>query len=541
MVEYQSSYIDPLYAVLSRYDQAVEIVLIIEPDSLPNLATNAGDQHCGNSATTAAYRTGIAYAVNKFKSLRVSIYLDGAHGGWLGWTDNIQKFTALVVEILGSNTIALRGFATNVANYQPIGIMCPFQSSDNVRNDYCLSGQHQSDPCCADPCNLEASYNPANNELNYVNEVYHSFKLAMPSFNPHFVIDSGRNGVGNMRSACSNWCNIRGAGIGVPPTFRTAAPNLVDAYFWLKTPGESDGCTQILPDGTNCPRFDSFCSSVDSIGSINGEPRAPQAGQWFDYQIQQLASNAVMLNYSVVVPTPQTPSNFPTSVTPSITSPIPIAFQSSSPTIFTTSISSFSSNRICLYGGYCTSTSDCVPGSKCNVQSQFYSQCVPDLSQYLAASTGCVADYSSGCNIAGSICCNPGYVCVGNSANAQCSPAQPPICTLPSGYIVGPLLTQSPSSSVSPIYRPSITPLSPTVTTTVAPSSPTYQVTSSPTKSPTILATVFPTTTQAPNIKASSVLSTKGNQIVDSNGNPVRLTGINWSVFLLTLYLLIHQ
>ena len=28
----------------------------------------------------------------------------------------------------------------------------------------------------------------------------------------------------------------------------------VDAYFWLKTPGESDGCTALLPDGTRCAR-----------------------------------------------------------------------------------------------------------------------------------------------------------------------------------------------------------------------------------------------------------------------------------------------
>jgi len=69
----------------------------------------------------------------------------------------------------------------------------------------------------------------------------------------------------------------------------------VDAYFWLKTPGESDGCTQILPDGTNCPRFDSMCGSQDSIGSQGSEPRAPQAGAWFDYQIKMLAENAHMV------------------------------------------------------------------------------------------------------------------------------------------------------------------------------------------------------------------------------------------------------
>ena len=39
------------------------MVAIIEPDSLPNLATNMGDPHCGNAATKAAYLQGIPYAI----------------------------------------------------------------------------------------------------------------------------------------------------------------------------------------------------------------------------------------------------------------------------------------------------------------------------------------------------------------------------------------------------------------------------------------------------------------------------------------------
>ena len=113
------------------------------------------------------------------------------------------------------------------------------------------------------------------------------------SFQPHFVIDTGRNGQTSMRQDCANWCNARGAGVGTRPTSNTAAPDIIDAYFWLKPPGESDGCTQTLPDGTQCPRFDYMCGSQDSIGSQSGEPRAPEAGGWFDYQIKQLAANGI--------------------------------------------------------------------------------------------------------------------------------------------------------------------------------------------------------------------------------------------------------
>lgn len=119
----------------------MEIVLIIEPDSLPNLATNAGDYHCGNSATENAYKTGTAYTINKFKDLNVTMYLDAAHGGWLGWEDNTQKFIALLQE-MDFELSSLRGFSTNVANYQPLGEMCPWTAGGGTRNDYCLNNQH---------------------------------------------------------------------------------------------------------------------------------------------------------------------------------------------------------------------------------------------------------------------------------------------------------------------------------------------------------------------------------------------------------------
>eukprot|EP01121_Diplochlamys_sp_Union-15-3_P013552 TRINITY_DN4219_c0_g1_i1.p1 TRINITY_DN4219_c0_g1~~TRINITY_DN4219_c0_g1_i1.p1 ORF type:complete len:443 (+),score=93.65 TRINITY_DN4219_c0_g1_i1:34-1329(+) len=291
--EYKTQYIDPLVTVLKKYANTVPIALVIEPDSLPNLATNMGDPHCGNSATTNAYKTGIPYAINAISAAvpNIPMYVDAAHGGWLGWDDNLQKF----VQLISSMNIAskIRGFSTNVANYQPIGIQCPYQrTSGGSRNDYCLNNQHQSDPCCSDPCRLEGQWNPGNNELNYIQDLAFAFSSAIPGFSPKFIIDSGRNGVANMRADCANWCNIRGAGVGLMPTVNTANTTLVDAYYWLKTPGESDGCTQTLPNGQQCARFDSMCGSEDSLGSKSGEPRAPEAGKWFDYQVKMLADNA---------------------------------------------------------------------------------------------------------------------------------------------------------------------------------------------------------------------------------------------------------
>lgn len=71
----------------------------------------------------------------------------------------------------------------------------------------------------------------------------------------HFVVDTSRNGNG---AAPGEWCNPREAAIGELPTTAPSHP-LVDAFLWVKTPGESDG-------------------------TCNG---GPPAGQWWpDYALQ---------------------------------------------------------------------------------------------------------------------------------------------------------------------------------------------------------------------------------------------------------------
>lgn len=55
----------------------------------------------------------------------------------------------------------------------------------------------------------------------------------------HYVIDTSRNGVGPTDDKLY-WCNPSGRALGASPTTATASPN-VDAYLWVKRPGESDG------------------------------------------------------------------------------------------------------------------------------------------------------------------------------------------------------------------------------------------------------------------------------------------------------------
>lgn len=54
----------------------------------------------------------------------------------------------------------------------------------------------------------------------------------------HFVIDTSRNGAGTEDGR--TWCNARGQALGAAPTTQTGH-RLVDAFLWIKHPGESDG------------------------------------------------------------------------------------------------------------------------------------------------------------------------------------------------------------------------------------------------------------------------------------------------------------
>lgn len=66
--EYRDDFIAPLASILAAH-ATVPVVLILEPDSLPNLVTNRGSNpRCGSNATQHAYEDGISLALAALKS-----------------------------------------------------------------------------------------------------------------------------------------------------------------------------------------------------------------------------------------------------------------------------------------------------------------------------------------------------------------------------------------------------------------------------------------------------------------------------------------
>ncbi len=153
----------------------------------------------------------------------------------------------------------------------------------------------------------------------------------------HFVVDTSRNGDGpdSMQSyaaapydqpssvistlASGDWCNPPSAGLGLKPTADTGVslssldsylpsnPPLLDAYLWVKTPGQSDGqCdaaggVRTWDDAADTPSIAGWPSSTsaafqtfDPVWSVQTGTLLtdPAAGAWFSQQALTLAQNA---------------------------------------------------------------------------------------------------------------------------------------------------------------------------------------------------------------------------------------------------------
>jgi cellulose 1,4-beta-cellobiosidase len=185
------------------------------------------------------------------------MYIDAGHGGWLGWNDNLKpgaKELATVYKNAGSPK-QVRGISTNVAGWNSFD-MTPGEFSKAT----------------------DAQWNKAQNEKLYVELFSPELKSAgMPG---QAIVDTGRNGVQNLRKEWGNWCNVNGAGFGPRPTSTTGS-SLVDAFVWVKPGGESDGTSD-----TSANRYDSFCGKEDAF-----KP-SPEAGAWHQAYFEMLLKNA---------------------------------------------------------------------------------------------------------------------------------------------------------------------------------------------------------------------------------------------------------
>lgn len=156
-------------------------VVLVEPDSLAL-------QSCLSSSDASARDAAIGFAghVIRTDDPNAHVYFDGGHSDW-----NSPAQQAAVLEAANVATDA-NGVFTNVSNFE-------------WTNDELYYGQQ------------------------ILNDIGNS--------SLHLVIDTSRNGIG----PGNTWCDPSGRSLGLDPTANTGY-SYVDAFLWVKPPGESDGC-----------------------------------------------------------------------------------------------------------------------------------------------------------------------------------------------------------------------------------------------------------------------------------------------------------
>ncbi len=313
LARYKTEYIDPLSAVFGnpKY-RNVRIVAVVEPDSLPNLVTNLSNPKCAEAQSSGAYVQGVQYALSKFSQVpNVYSYLDIAHSGWLGWDTNLAPAAQLITSVVrgatpSGNLAVVDGFISNTANYTPVEE--PFLPNPDLQ----VGGQ---------PLKSARFYefNPRFDEADFTAAMYGAFVANGFPAGIGMLIDTSRNGWGgaarptgatgttvdtyvnsgriDRRLHRGNWCNQSGTGIGARPQATPLPGSHLDAYVWIKPPGESDGTSnsgQTTPDPEG-KLFDPMCdpAHVGTGGTLTGAlPNSPSAGSWFPAEFQMLVQNA---------------------------------------------------------------------------------------------------------------------------------------------------------------------------------------------------------------------------------------------------------
>lgn len=312
LARYKTEYIDPIAAMLAEPKYAdLRISATIEPDSLPNLVTNIGEAACQQAAPY--YRQGVKYALDKLHAIpNVYNYIDIGHSGWLGWDSNAGPAAQLFAEVAKTTTAgfaSIDGFVSDVANTTPLEE--PFLPDSSKT----LGG--------GNPIRSSDFYE-WNFDFDEVDFTAHMHRLLVAAGFPSslgMLIDTSRNGWGgpNRPTAVSTstdlntyvnqsrvdkrvhrgaWCNPLGAGIGMLPQATPSGytASHLDAFVWIKPPGESDGASSEIPNDQG-KRFDRMCDPTFVSPKLKNQltgatPNAPLAGQWFEDQFVTLVKNA---------------------------------------------------------------------------------------------------------------------------------------------------------------------------------------------------------------------------------------------------------
>ena len=284
--------------------KAGTVTVVIEPDGLPLMPGDCPDgTYDGQFEPTDEGRLAdiryIGEAIERANPAAL-VYLDAGHTGW-------HNVASIADRLQDAGVEQFQGFSLNTSNYQYTANLTQYgtwisQCLAILPDDY--THEVSADPCPnqywnGGPANgfkgvaldpmlewSDTATDPTANTLG-INQRFDAL-LGDTVPTEHFVIDTSRNGQGPWVPAegvtypdPQTWCNPPGRGLGATPQAQPDADfPLLDAYLWVKTPGQSDGeCNRGIAGSTTDPEW----------GGITD----PAAGAWFPQQALELAQLAV--------------------------------------------------------------------------------------------------------------------------------------------------------------------------------------------------------------------------------------------------------
>ncbi|KAI1735858.1 glycoside hydrolase family 6 protein [Xylaria scruposa] len=258
--DYSSLYLETLAKEIKAHP-SVAFAVIIEPSAFPQYfnATISPTPSKEEGNLIRSYSSNIPVALNKLNLPNVILYLDVGHSNSLDWAWHRNGTADAIVEIYNAarRPAQLRGFATNVANWNAWDLAPgEFARADDSRD-----------------------VRPSN-EKNFQRIISSALQTrGMPDTATHAILDTSSNGVMGLRWYWDEWCNIDGAGLGVRPNAETGDDTL-DAFVWVKRPGESDGVSSERGGD------EVGCAAKSAVRP------APERNVWFQGFFEMLVRNA---------------------------------------------------------------------------------------------------------------------------------------------------------------------------------------------------------------------------------------------------------
>lgn len=203
----------------------------------------------------------------------VRVYLDGTGSSWLAPGEAANR-------LIKADVARAAGFFLNVSNFESDARVIPYARW--VSDCIALVTLRKLDPRAC-----PSQYGPAifgdTSTWSATDAAFDTlFETAGlkrdPASQKRAVIDTSRNGQGSWQPAVGKypdaevWCNPPDRGLGRRPTLESGNP-YVDAFLWIKVPGESDG---------ECHR--GHGGPADPERGLT----APPAGSWFAQQAREL-------------------------------------------------------------------------------------------------------------------------------------------------------------------------------------------------------------------------------------------------------------